>query len=122
MDRKAFTTFGAGRDGADCLTSTAQPLPEGITQIIEIHAPDGVNPSKLGTFIQRFAIDGSLPDDASPSDRELITTAAAHFDDPSVALAISMAGTGPGEKMRDRIGASLESGRQPYLVFGMGPA
>ena len=122
MDRKAFTTFGAGRVGADCLHSTVQPLPDGITRIVEIDAPDGVNPSKLGTFIQRFAIDGSLPDDASESDRALITESAAHFDDPTVALAISMAGTGPGEKMRDRLGASIDSGRHPYLVFGMTPA
>jgi hypothetical protein len=119
MDRKAFTTFGAGRVGAECIESTAQPLPEGITRIVEIDAPDGVNPSKLGTFIQRFAIDGSLPEDASDSDRVFIEAAAANFDDPTVALAISMEGTGPGEKMRDRIGASVESGRHPYLVFGM---
>ena len=119
MDRKAFTTFGAGRTGAECIDSIAQPLPGGITRIVEVTAPDGVNPSKLGTYIQRFALDGSLPDDASESERELISAAALHFDDPSVALAISMAGTGPGEKMRDRLGATIESGRHPYLVFGM---
>ena len=121
MDRKAFTTFGAGRTGAECIDSTAQPLPDGITRIVEVIAPDGVNPSKLGTYIQRFALDGSLPDDASESERELISAAASHFDDTSVALAVSMAGTGPGEKMRDRLGATIESGRHPFLVFGMTP-
>jgi hypothetical protein len=119
MTRKAFTTFAAGRVGAECLDTTMQPMPLGITHVVEISVPEGANPSKFGTWIQRFALDGALPDDATEHDRLLITQAAAQLDDPSAALAVSMAGTAPGEKMRDRLNAPVESGLSPYLVFGL---
>ncbi len=119
MTRKAFTTFGAGRVGAECIDSTMQPMPLGITHVIEVEVPDGSNPSKVGTWIQRCALDGSVPDDVTDAERLFITQAAAQLDDPNSALAISMAGTVAGEKMRDRLNAPADSGLHPYLVFGL---
>jgi hypothetical protein len=119
MAKKAFTTFGAGRVGSECLDTTMQPLPLGITRIVEISVPEGSNPSKLGTWIQRYALDAVMSDDVPESDRLAVTQAAAQLDDPNAALALSMAGTVPGEKMRDRLNASAESGKHPYLVFGL---
>ena len=116
---KAFTTFGVGATAADAFARPMQPLPTGITEVHEVSVPEGANPSKLGTWIQRTALDGGGAASAEvPADMALLVShAAALLEGPNMALAISMAGNAAGDKMRVRLGAV--DGEQAYLLFGL---
>ena len=114
---KAFTTFGVGVTAAEAFNRPMQPLPLGIAEVHEVSVPEGANPSKLGTWIQRAALDGSAPADAAPDLAFLVNQAAALLDNPNMALAISMAGNAAGDKMRVRLEAA--EGEQAYLLFGL---
>ena len=117
MTKKAFTTFGVGATAEGAFDRTLQPLPLGITHVREVAVPDGVNPSKLGTWVQRAALDGAVPADASPELHLAIAQAAALLDDPNVALAIDMTDNAAGDKMRAKLGAA--DGEQAFLLFGL---
>ena len=112
---KAFTTFGVGATAADAFDRPMQPLPLGITEVHEVSVPEGANPSKLGTWIQRTALDGAVPAEAEHG--FLVGQAAALLDNPNMALAISMAGNAAGDKMRVRLEAADDE--QAYLLFGL---
>lgn len=114
---KVFTTFGVGPVGAKAGERTLQPLPNGILRVQEVDVPAGANPSKLGTWIQRAALDGSAPDDCPEDMRACVQQAAGALDDPNVALAIEMTGNPAGDKMAARLGAGEHD--RPYLVFGL---
>ena len=114
---KAFTTFGVGATAAAAFERPMQPLPLGITEVHEVSVPEGANPSKLGTWIQRAALDGTPPADAPPDVAFLVGQAAALLDNPNLALAISMAGNAAGDKMRVRLEAADDE--QAYLLFGL---
>lgn len=114
---KAFTTFGIGATATAVLDRTLQPLPSGITSVHEVAVPEGVNPSKLGTWIQRAALDGAAPNDCPEDHRAYVQQAAALLDDPNRALAIDMNGNLAGDKMRERMGAA--DGESAFLVFGL---
>ena len=114
---KAFTTFGVGATAAEAFERPMQPLPLGITEVHEVSVPAGTNPSKLGTWIQRAALDGAPPTDTPPDVAFLVGQAAALLDNPNMALAISMAGNAAGDKMRVRLEAV--EGEQAFLLFGL---
>lgn len=115
--KKAFTTFGAGRTGSEAMERPLAALPLGITHAVEVAVPDGSNPSKIGTWIQRCALDGSLPDDVPESLLLLVQQAAGALDDPNAVIAIDMTGNAAGEKMRERLGCGADD--RPYLLFGL---
>ncbi len=117
MSKKAFTTFGSGRSGAESYDRPMQPLPLGITHALEVAVPAETNPSKFGTWIQRAALEGSPSDDVPEEFRVAVGQAAGLLDDPNAALAISMAGTPAGEKMRDKLGCGPDD--HPFLLFGL---
>lgn len=117
MARKAFTGFGVGPTADAAMDRTLQPLPAGILRVQEIAVPEGVNPSKLGTWIQRFALDDTMSDDAPTELHVHIRTVAGGLDDPNVVLAIDMTGSPAGDKMRARLGATEAD--LTYLLFGL---
>ncbi len=114
---KAFTTFGIGPSADRVLDRTLQPLPAGITAIREVSVPDGANGSKLGTWIQRAALDSAAPEECPADLRAYVQQAAGLLDDPNLALAIDMTGSPAGEKMRERMGAGPDE--RAFLVFGL---
>jgi hypothetical protein len=114
---KTFTTFGIGPSADRVVDRTLQPLPAGITAIREVSVPDGANGSKLGTWIQRAALENAAPEDCPEDLRAYVMQAAGLLDDPNVALAIDMTGNAAGEKMRERMGAAADE--RAFLVFGL---
>lgn len=115
--KKAFTTFGAGRTGTEAMDRPLAALPLGITHAVEVAVPEGSNPSKIGTWIQRCALDGSLPDEVPEAVTLLVQQAAGALDDPNALIAIDMSGNPAGEKMRERLGCGADD--RPYLLFGL---
>lgn len=117
MTRKGFTTFGVGATAHAAFDRTLAPLPNGITSVQEINVPAGVNPSKLGTWVQRLALDGTLADDAPIEHHVHIRTAAGALDDPNLALALDMSGNPAGDKMLERMKAA--AGESAFLLIGL---
>ncbi len=112
---KAFTTFAIGADASS--GRTMQPLPDGIESVTALDIPEGANPSKVGTWIQRRVIDGAVPPECPEDLTDTVELGAAGLlADPSIALAIDMTGNPAGDKMRDKLGA--EEGEKAWLVFG----
>ena len=117
MTRKGFTTFGVGATATAAFDRTLVPLPAGILRVQEIAVPEGVNPSKLGTWVQRVALDDTMADDVPAELHEPIRLAAAALDDPNVALAIDMSGNPAGDKMLVKMGGG--EGDSAFLIFGL---
>jgi hypothetical protein len=117
MTRKGFTTFGVGATAHDAFDRTLAPLPNGIVRVQEVAVPEGMNPSKLGTWIQRLALDGTLADEAPAEHHVHIRTAAGALDDPNVVLALDMTGNPAGDKMRERMKAG--DAESAYLLIGL---
>lgn len=120
MTRNGFTTFGVGATAQQAIERTLAPLPNGITSVQEIAVPAGLNPSKLGTWVQRLALDGTLADDAPTEHHVHIRTAAGALDDPNVVLALDMSGNPAGDKMRERMQAA--PGESAFLLIGLAAA
>ena len=117
MSPRAFTGFGAGRTAEDAFAGAK--VPPGVGAVFEVAVPEGENPSKVATFIQRFALDPSSISDVPPELRSTVEAAGAQLaGSPGVALGISMAGTPPGEKMLARL-APGDPQAEPWLIFGL---
>ena len=117
MARRAFTGFGAGRTAAEALASAE--VPPSLRRVGEVVVPQGQNPSKVGTFGQRVALDGAALADVPEELRPTVEAAAAQLaGSPDLALAISMAGTPAGDKMLARL-APADGGAGPWLLFGL---
>ena len=81
--------------------------------------PEGENPSKVGTFVQRVALDPAALDDVPATLRSTVEIAAAQLaESPDLALAVSMAGTPAGDKMLARL-APADDQAVPWLLFGL---
>lgn len=117
MATRAYTGFGAGRTAEEALASAGAP--PALTRVVAIPVPAGENPSKIGTFVQRVALDPTALDDVPDGLRATVEQAAARLAGaPDLALAVSMAGTPAGNKMLARLAPSdAEAG--PWLVFGL---
>ncbi len=117
MARRAFTGFGAGRSADEAL-ATAK-VPPSLSRVGEVAVPQGENPSKVGTFVQRVALDPAALADVPVELRSTVEVAAAQLaESPDLALAISMAGTPAGDKMLARL-APADDQAVPWLLFGL---
>jgi len=119
MAKRAFTGFGAGRTADEALASAE--VPPNLSRVGEIAVPEGENPSKVGTFVQRVALDPAALTDVPDVLRSTVEVAAAQLaESPDLALAISMAGTPAGDKMLARLAPDDEQAG-PWLLFGLVP-
>jgi hypothetical protein len=119
MARRAVTGFGAGSTADEALAGA--DLPPSLSRVGEIVVPEGENPSKVGTFVQRVALDPAALDGVPPELRSTVEVAAAQLaESPDLALAISMEGTPAGDKMLARLAPAGESA-VPWLLFGLVP-
>jgi len=117
MGKRAFTGFGAGRTADEALA--AADTPTSLSRVGEIVVPAGENPSKVGTFVQRVALDAAALAEVPLELRSTVEVAAAQLaESPDLALAISMAGTPAGEKMLGRL-APADDQALPWLLFGL---
>ncbi|CAA9258707.1 MAG: hypothetical protein AVDCRST_MAG76-2660 [uncultured Acidimicrobiales bacterium] len=119
MATRAFTGFGAGRTADEALASAK--VPPSLIRVDEVAVPPGENPSKVGTFVQRVALDPAAMADVPEGLRPTVESAAARLaESPHLVLAISMAGTPAGDKMLARLGPADEQA-VPWLLFGLVP-
>jgi len=119
MAKRSFTGFGAGRTAEEALSSAE--VPPSLSRVAEVAVPDGENPSKVGTFVQRVALDPAALADVPAGLRSTVEAAAAQFaQSPDLVLAISMAGTPAGDKMLARL-APADDQAGPWLLFGLVP-
>jgi hypothetical protein len=117
MARRAFTGFGAGRTADEALA--AAKVPASLARVGEVAVPEGENPSKVGTFVQRVALDDGALAEVPAELRSTVEVAAAQLaESPDLALAISMAGTPAGDKMLSRLAPDDEQAL-PWLLFGL---
>lgn len=120
MATRAFTGFGAGRTADEALASAK--VPPSLTRADQVDVPEGQNPSKVGTFVQRVALDPSALADVPVELRSTVEAAASQLaQSPDLALAISMAGTPAGDKMLARLGPADEQA-VPWLLLGLVPS
>lgn len=120
MTRRAVTGFGAGRTADEALA--AADLPPSLSRVGEIAVPEGENPSKVGTLVQRVALDPAAMEGVPAELRSTVEVAAAQLaESPDLVLAISMAGTPAGDKMLARL-EPKEEDAVPWLLFGLVPA
>ncbi|MEO5680234.1 MAG: hypothetical protein ABIS47_11260, partial [Acidimicrobiales bacterium] len=93
--------------------------PPSLSRVGEVAVPEGQNPSKVGSFVQRVALDPSTLGDVPPELRSTVEVAAAQLaESPELALAVSMAGTPAGDKMLARL-APADADARPWLIFGL---
>jgi hypothetical protein len=101
---RALTTFGVGADITSLTTD--KPVPAGIV-VQEVAVPDGVDPSKFGTWAQRAAVEGVVPPDIPEVVVADVKAAAALLADHR-AIALDMTGTVIGGRMAARMGAGAD--------------
>ena len=117
MATRAFTGFGAGRDAEEALAGAE--VPPSLTRVAEVVVPPGENPSKVGTFVQRVALDPPALAEVPEALREAVEAAAAQLvASPELALAVSMAGSPAGAKMLARLAPSDDQA-VAWLLFGL---
>ena len=117
MTRRAFTGFGAGRTADEAFASAE--VPPSLSRVGEVAVPPGENPSKVGTYVQRVALDSSALAAVPDVLRSTVEVAAARLAEaPELALAISMEGTPAGDKMLARL-APADGQAVPWLIFGL---
>jgi len=117
MATRAFTGFGAGRTAEEALAGAE--VPPSLSRVGEIAVPEGENPSKVGTFVQRVALDPAAIDDVPSELRSTVEVAAAQLaESPDLALAISMTGTPAGDRMLAKL-APEDDQAVPWLLFGL---
>jgi hypothetical protein len=115
---RPFTTFGAGSDLAQAFAGAEVPATH--TTVEELAVAADVNPSKVCTFVQKAVLDPVTLADVPPELRALVESAAGRLqDDPTLVLAIDMAGNPMGDKMRARLSPDDDT-VTPYLLFGIG--
>lgn len=112
---RAFTTFAAGPNAAAAHAAKAGEV-GATTRAVELPVPDGANPSKLATWVQRVAQDpaaaGEVPEDV----RSMVEEAASSLADRDVCLALQMSGD-IADRMRARVGAGPDDA--VWLLFGL---
>ena len=117
MATRAFTGFGAGRNAEEALAGAE--VPPSLTRVAEVVVPPGENPSKVGTFVQRVALDPGARAQVPEVLRGTVEAAAAQLvASPELALAVSMAGSPAGAKMLARL-APTDGEAVAWLLFGL---
>jgi len=116
---RAFTTLGAGAGLEQAYAAAAtQGGPLASTSAVrQVDVPEGANPSKLGTWVQRVAQDPGATADVPEEHRAAVEeVAAALRSDPTTCLAIELEGD-LADRTRTRAGAPPDAGA--YLLFGL---
>lgn len=111
-----FTALGIGATASDAYEAAAvrDPL-AGTDRLVVVPVPDGVEASRLATWVQRRAADGSL--DGVPEDRvELVDRVVGEYGVPGTCVAVEVTGD-LAARMRARVGASDPTARA-WLLFG----
>jgi hypothetical protein len=117
MATRAFTGFGAGRNAEEALAGAE--VPPSLTRVAEVVVPPGENPSKVGTFVQRVALDPAALAEVPEALRGTVEAAAARLvASADLALAVSMAGSPAGAKMLARL-APTDDEAVAWLLFGL---
>jgi uncharacterized protein (DUF1501 family) len=114
---RPFTTFGAGHDLAEAFAAAEVPATHTTVEALAV-GPD-VNPSKVCTYVQKAVMDPVTLADVPADLRALVESAAGRLqDDPTLVLAIDMAGNPMGDKMRARLSPDDDTAT-PFLLFGL---
>jgi len=117
MATRAFTGFGAGRTAEEALAGAE--VPPSLTRVAEVVVPPGENPSKIGTFVQRVALDAAALAEVPEALQSAVEAAATKLvTSPDLALAVSMAGSPAGAKMLARL-APTDDQAVAWLLFGL---
>ncbi len=94
-------------------------MPPSLTRVAEVVVPPGENPSKVGTFVQRVALDPAALAEVPEALRGTVEAAAARLvASADLALAVSMAGSPAGAKMLARL-APTDDEAVAWLLFGL---
>lgn len=116
-----FTAFAVGPDPTTAYEAAAaraagQGGPLAATnRLVHAGAPAGVEASKLATWVQRRAADGSL-DDVPPEHHAAVDDLVAEYAVTGTCIALEVTGDLAG-RMRARLGATDPSART-WLLFG----
>lgn len=117
MTTRAVTGIGAGATAVDALAGAG--LPGSITRVEQVTVPTGANPSKMGTYIQRSALDPSALGDVPEDLRAVVGAAAVRLAAESgLALAVDMSGSPAGAKTLARLGP-VDPAAVAWLVFAL---
>ena len=116
---RAFTCLGAATGLEEAYRAAVDeggPV-AATTAVREVEVPAGVNPSKLGTWVQRVAQDPAAAVDVPEEHRVAVEKeATALMADPATCLAIALDGE-LAERTKARAGASADD--RAYLLFGL---
>ena len=114
---RAVTGIGAGVKAGEALATAG--LAASVTHAEAVPVPAGANGSKVGTFIQRAALDPAALADVPDDLREMVGDFATRLaGDTSLALAIDMSASPAGPKMLARL-APADPAASPWLVFAL---
>ena len=114
---RALTGFGAGTTADEAFRQAG--LPSDVTHAQAVAVPEGANPSKVGTYVQRVALDPNALEEVPAELQDLVETAAMHLrGDRTLALAVDMGGTPAGDKMLARLSPATPDAR-PWLVMAI---
>lgn len=116
-----FTALAVGPDAADAYEdAVARAAAEGgplaaTDRLVVVPVPEGVEASRLGTWVQRRAADGSL--EGVPADHhDLVDRVAGEYRIPGTCVAVEVTGDLAG-RMRARVGAT-DADARAWLLFG----
>lgn len=112
---RAFTTFAAGAGAAEAYAAKAGEV-GATTHVAELPLPEGANPSKLATWIQRVAQDPDALPEVPAADAPVVEDAAGRIRDGETCIALHVTGE-LADRMRTRLGAG--EGDRVWLLFGL---
>lgn len=127
---RSFTTSAVGQDPESAWRNAVEAARNGTirpggeliassSEVLEVPVPDGVNPSKLGTWIERVAGDEGAIEDVPEEVRPLVMAWSARLARPGLCLAVEVAGD-LGARMRKLHGVDDPDART-WLLFGTVP-
>jgi hypothetical protein len=116
-----FTALAVGPDAPTAYESAVEraaaksgPL-AATDRLVVVPLPEGVDPSKVGTWVQRRAADGSL-EDVPEDQHELVDRVVEEYTTPGTCVAVELTGD-LAARMRARVGATDATARA-WLLFG----
>lgn len=111
-----FTALGVGATASEAYEAAAVRDPLSATdRLVVVPVPEGVEASRLATWVQRRAADGSL--DGVPDDRhDLVDRVVGEYEVPGTCVAVEVTGD-LAARMRARVGAT-DSTARAWLLFG----
>jgi hypothetical protein len=116
-----FTALAVGPDAADAYEDAvaragADGGPLAATdRLVVVPVPEGVEASRLGTWVQRRAAGGAL-DDVPPEHHALVDRVVEEYRIPGTCVAVEVTGD-LAARMRARVGAT-DADARAWLLFG----